>query len=392
MTSGLVQRRRRSSNAPARFTLQAGLVVALAALLWFMADNMFANLRQQGIASGWEFLSEPAGFSIIQTLIPYTPQSSYGRAFLVGLCNTLLVSFIGILLATVLGFTLGLARLSSNWLVRQIAGIYVEVIRNVPLLLQLFFWYFAVLRALPNARESLSWAGSFYLNNRGLYLPRPEWAEGSTAFSVIISATVLIFLARFLYRRLRNNPQKSSGSFSVIVGLSALVLLLVSTFTMGAPMTLEEPRFNRFNFTGGLVLLPEFVALIVALSTYTAAFIGEIVRAGILAVPLGQKEAARALGLSQSRVLRLVVIPQAMRVIIPPLTNQYLNLTKNSSLAVAIAYPDLVSVFAGTTLNQTGQAVEIIALTLAVYLTISLVTSLAMRLYEIRLRGGRLHA
>jgi general L-amino acid transport system permease protein len=312
-------------------------------------------------------------------LIEYSEQSTYGRAFLVGLLNTLLVSALGIVLATVLGFVIGVARLSRNWLIARLATVYIETIRNLPLLLQIFFWYFAVIRTLPGPRESLSLWNSVYLNNRGLYVPAPvPGPEFWWAMIVVLASAALAWFLR---------PRETRPSRPVAVGGPAAALLILA-FAMLASW--EIPALRGFNFAGGWVLIPELVALLVALTTYTAAFIAEIVRAGIESVPRGQVEAAEALGLSPRQTLTRIVIPQALRVIVPPLANQYLNLTKNSSLAAAIAYPDLVSVFAGTVLNQTGQAVEVIAITMAVYLAISLAISAGMNLYNRALarRGG----
>jgi general L-amino acid transport system permease protein len=302
------------------------------------------------------------------------------------LLNTLLVSSLGIVFATVLGFVVGIARLSPNWLVARLAGGYVEFIRNLPLLFQILFWYLAVLSTLPGPRQSLSLFGQIFLSNRGVVLPRPvpgdDFLYVAGAFALGVVATIM--LALWGRRRQARTGQPFAllwPSIALIVGLPLAIFLLA-----GSPLTLDQPRLQGFNFIGGVRLIPEFVALLIGLTTYTAAFIAEIVRAGILAVPRGQTEAAAALGLRRGHILRLIVLPQAMRVIIPPLTNQYLNLTKNSTLAVAIGYPDLVAVFAGTTLHQTGQAIEIIAITMAVYLAISLATSLIMNWYNARIR------
>ncbi|MDP6788887.1 MAG: amino acid ABC transporter permease, partial [Rhodospirillales bacterium] len=325
----------------------------------------------RGIASGFEFLGRTAGFSIGESLIPYSEEHSYGRAFLVGLLNTILVAVVGVVLATILGFIVGIARLSSNWLLSKLAGVYIEIMRNIPVLLQIFFWYFAVLRTVPSPRQSLSFFDSFFLNKRGLYTPAPIFESGfwliPTAFLVAIVA--IFFLARWARRR-QDLTGRQFPVFSTSMGLFFGLPFLAAVFT-GFPLSWEYAELKGFNFQGGMVLTPEFMALLVALSMYTASYIAEIVRAGIMAVSHGQTEAARALGLRPGPTLRLIIVPQALRVIIPPLTSQYLNLTKNSSLAAAIAYPDLVLVFAGTTLMQTGQAVEIIAITMAVYLFLS---------------------
>jgi general L-amino acid transport system permease protein len=357
-------------------------VVAFAA---YIVHNTIDNLSRQGIASGFGFLRQPAGFAIPQTLIDYSELSSNGRVFWVGLLNTVLVAAIGIVFATILGFVIGLARLSSNWLIARLATVYIEVIRNIPVLLQILFWYFAVLQALPQPRDSIALLGDlFFLNNRGFYTPKPifEAGFGWVALVFLAALVAVIGLARWARRR---HDATGQPFHTVYLGLGLLVGLPLVTFVLaGAPLTFEHPEMGRFKLQGGLVLLPELVALTLALSTYTAAFIAEIVRAGILSVSHGQIEAAHALGLKHGPTLRFVVIPQALRVIIPPLTSQYLNLTKNSSLAVAIGYPDFVNVFTGIVLNQTGQAVEVIAMTMGVYLTLSLLTSALMNWYNQR--------
>ena len=362
----------------------AGQLAFAGLLAWLAFDivtNAQDNLRAQHIASGFGFLSGTAGFSVNQALIRYSEADTYLRVFEVGLLNTLLVSIIGIVFATILGFAVALGRLSPNWLLAKLSEGYVEIIRNLPLLFQLLFWYLAVLAALPNPRQSLSVFGLAFLNNRGFVVPHVVPEAGGGVFVVAILAAIAASLLmrayarRRLYRygeRLRVWPL----ALTLLVGLPLLSIIL-----FGAPASFDVPVLRGFNFAGGTRVTPEFVALTIALSTYTAAFISEIVRGGLLAVPRGQMEAGASLGLSRPAILRLVIIPQAMRLILPPLTNQYLNLTKNSSLAVAIGYPDLFSVFAGTTLSQTGQAVEIIAMTMAVYLAISLVTSALMNLY-----------
>jgi len=364
-------------------------LVLLALVLWFgyeFALNAKANLDAQRITSGFGFLDTTAGFSVNQSLIPYNETDTYGRVFLVGLLNTLLVAGIGIVLATTLGFIIGITRLSPNWLIARLAGGYVELIRNLPLLFQILFWYLAVLGTLPGPRQSISIFGEIFLNNRGVIVPAPVAGEGAgyvvAAFALGVIAAIAL---RFWVRRRQDRTGQPFPLFwtclALVVGLPLVVLVAT-----GFPISFQKPELRGFNFVGGIRLLPEFVALLIALATYTAAFIAEIVRAGILAVPRGQTEAALALGLRRGATLRLIVVPQALRVIIPPLTNQYLNLTKNSSLAVAVGYPDLVAVFAGTTLSQTGQAIEIIAITMAVYLAISLITSALMNWYNAHIR------
>ncbi|HET6926545.1 MAG TPA: amino acid ABC transporter permease [Hyphomicrobiaceae bacterium] len=363
---------------------QIVLLVALAALFWMIISNTAANLRRQNIASGFGFWNTTAGFDISQTLIPYTNTSTYGRVFWVGLTNTLLVAAIGVVFATIVGFMMGIARLSTNWLIARLATVYVETIRNIPLLLQLFVWYFAVLKNLPPPRQSLELMG-VVLNLRGLYLPEPLPQAGFEVPLAVLALGVLASIGIAIWARRR---QRLTGA-QFHTGLAAFALIVlapVATFFLaGAPLEFEYPTLRGFNYTGGIVVLPELLALLLGLVIYTGAFIAEIVRAGIQGVPKGQKEAANAIGLSAGQTLRLVVIPQAMRIIIPPLTSNYLNLIKNSSLAVAIAYPDLVSVFAGTVLNQTGQAVEVILITMLVYLSLSLFTSLLMNWFNARM-------
>jgi general L-amino acid transport system permease protein len=360
-------------------------LLLLAAVLWLgfeFALNAKANLDAQKISSGFGFLDNTAGFGINQSLIPYNESDTYGRVFFVGLLNTLLVAAIGIVLATILGFVVGDARLSRNWLVARLAGGYVELIRNLPLLFQILFWYLAVLGTLPGPRQSISLLGEIFLNNRGIILPAPVAGEGAGAVIAVFALSVIAAIALRLWAKRRQI--RTGRQFPLFWSSLALVVgpPLVALVAMGFPIGFERPELRGFNFVGGVRLLPEFVALLLALTTYTAAFIAEVVRAGVLAVPRGQTEAAFALGLRRGLTLRLIVVPQALRVIVPPLTNQYLNLTKNSSLAVAVGYPDLFAVFAGTTLHQTGQAIEIIAITMAVYLAISLFTSALMNWYN----------
>jgi len=365
---------------------QVVLCAAIVFLAYSAVRNAADNLARAHIASGLGFWNQTAGFDISQTLIEYSAQAgTYGRAFWVGLLNTLLVAVLGIFFATIVGFIVGIARLSKNWLVGKIATSYVELIRNVPLLLQLLFWYNAVLKALPGTRESLAIPGGGFLNNRGLFLPQPVF-EPAARFALI--ALVLGVVAAIGYRVWARRRQMRTGQQAPVLWVTlglVIALPLVVLALSGFPVSFNFPEAGRFNMRGGMEMLPEFMALLFGLVIYTAAFIAEVVRAGIRSVSKGQTEAAYSLGLRPGPTLRLVVIPQAMRVIIPPLTSQYLNLTKNSTLAVAIGYPDLVQIFAGTVLNQTGQAVEVIVITMAVYLTISLVTSALMNLYNRRM-------
>jgi general L-amino acid transport system permease protein len=367
------------------FALQVLFVVVLAFIGSEILTNVRANLESQRIASGFGFLVNTAGFDVNQSLIPYSGSDTYTRVFFVGLLNTLLVAIIGIFFATLIGFMVALGRLSPNWLLSRIAGGYVELIRNLPLLFQILFWYLAVLGALPPPRQSISLFGSFFLSNRGLVVPTPIFHPGLNAVTI---AFVIAILASAMLRSYARRQLFQSGRvltiWPYVVGM-LVGLPLIASLLFGAPISFEMPELKGFNFSRGSRIIPEFVALAFALSTYTGAFIAEVVRAGILSVHRGQMEAGLSLGLTRGATLRLIVIPQALRVILPPLTSQYLNLTKNSSLAVAIGYPDLVAVFAGTALNQTGQAIEIIAITMGVYLTVSLVTSAIMNFYGWRI-------
>ena len=364
--------------------MQIVLCTVLMLLAYGAIHNAAENLARAKIASGFGFWNVTAGFDISQTLIDYDPQTStYGRAFWVGLLNTLLVAGLGILFATILGFSIGIARLSRNFLVERLATAYVELIRNIPLLLQLLFWYNAVLKALPEIAMSLALPGGILVNNRGLFLPRLEAPDGAQlveALGLSVMAAVVFNLAAARSTRLG-----AAVAMRIVITIAiALMLPVAIFFAMGTSFDCAYPQVGRFNVRGGIEVLPEFAALLLGLSIYTAAFIAETVRAGLMSVSRGQIEAAKALGLRPAQALRLIVIPQAMRVIIPPLGNQYLNLTKNSSLAVAIGYPDLVQIFAGTVLNITGQAIEVIVLTMAVYLSFSLITSLVMNFYNAR--------
>lgn len=359
---------------------QAALLGAVVWLGYELVVNARSNLYAQ---TGFGFFKETAGFSVAQALIPYNESDSYGRVFVVGLLNTLLVSALGIFFATILGVFLGIARLSPNWLLARLAGAYVELVRNLPLLFQILFWYLAVIASLPSPRQAISISGQVFLSNRGLFVPRPDFQDGSMLIATALALGVALTVGVFLWIKKRRGP---NGRFRAGAAMLALAICLIgfAIAIEGLPIRLESPQLRGFNFVGGIRILPELAALLVALSTYTAAFIAEIVRAGIQAVPRGQVEAAYSVGLRRGPALRLIVIPQALRVIIPPLTSQYLNLIKNSSLAYAVGYPDLVSVFAGTTLNQTGQAIEIIAITMGVYLLISLLMSALMNWYNMR--------
>ncbi|MFV3285093.1 amino acid ABC transporter permease [Pseudomonas sp. NY15356] len=364
---------------------QVVTVVFVVGLGWYLFHNTQANLQHRGITSGFDFLERSAGFGIAQHLIPYVESDSYARVFVIGLLNTLLVTFIGIILATVLGFVIGVARLSPNWMISKLATVYVEIFRNIPPLLQILFWYFAVFLTLPGPRGSINLDDTFFISNRGLNMPGATLAEGFWPF---VLALVLAVLAIVLMVRLANKRFDETGEpfhkfwvgLLMFIGIPGICVLL-----FGSPVHWEVPQLKGFNFVGGWVLIPELLALTLALTIYTAAFIAEIVRSGIRSVSHGQTEAARSLGLREGPTLRKVIIPQALRVIVPPLTSQYLNLAKNSSLAAGIGYPEMVSLFAGTVLNQTGQAIEVIAITMSVYLAISLSISLLMNWYNKRI-------
>lgn len=361
---------------------QFAAIIAVVAVVGYLIHNTIINLANRGITSGFGFLERSAGFGIVQHLIDYTEGDTYARVFMVGLTNTLLVSALCIVFASLLGFAVGLARLSDNWLLRKLSAIYIETFRNIPPLLQIFFWYFAVLRNLPGPRQALNAFDLAFVSNRGLYIPWPQYAPGTLPFLVALALSIIASLALFRFNR---KHQLKTGqlrrTWPAAAGLIVLLPLMAHTL-FGAGMHWDVPELRGFNFRGGFVMIPELAALTVALSIYTSSFIAEVIRAGIQSVPHGQSEAARSLGLPNPVTLRQVIIPQAMRVIIPPLTSQYLNVVKNSSLAAAIGYPDMVSLFAGTVLNQTGQAIETIAITMAVYLIISLTISLLMNLYN----------
>ena len=368
-------------------TLLLGCVVALA---YGAVDNVVINMRARGIPMGFGFWNDVAGFDINLHLTNYSNLSTYGQAFWVGLLNTLLIAVICIPLATVLGFVIGVARLSPNWLLSRFALVYTTIMRNTPLLLLLLFWYNAVLKSLPGPRQSISLGNVVFFNNRGLYLPLPVardpagWFVGAVLLAIAFATGFRLWARR---RQDRSGLQAPTALVAValIIGLPALV-----GAAAGAPFAFDVARLSGFNLKGGLQVIPEMAALVFGLVTFTAAFIAEIVRAGVLAVPAGQSEAAGALGLHRGLAMRLVVIPQAMRLITPPLTSQYLNIVKNSSLAVFIGYPDLVQIFAGTVLNQTQAAMQVMAITMAVYLVISLSAALALNVFNARytLKGG----
>lgn len=365
---------------------QIALAAAVVALFWWLANNVMRNIALVGRGVGFDFLDRVSGFAISFSLIPVDRSSTYFEIYLAGILNTLLVAVVGIFLATILGFIVGIGRLSSNWLIRKTAMVYIEVVRNVPLLLQLFFWYFAVLQAMPAVRESIYLPAGLVLNLRGLYVPQPLFDD---RFWIVLVALAVGIIGALLYRRYARGVLESTGNRMPVAlpAIGGLIVLVGAAWLLsGTQVGFSFPELKGFNFQGGFTVPPELTALLAGLVIYTSAFIGETVRAGILSVSHGQTEAAAALGLREDDRLRLVILPQALRVIIPPLTSQYLNLTKNSSLGAAIGFPELVSVFPGTTLNQTGRAIEVIALTMAVYLTFSLATSLFMNWYNARVR------
>jgi general L-amino acid transport system permease protein len=365
--------------------VQVIMVLVVGFFVYQIVDNTITNLNKRNISTGFGFFNKTAGFDLIQSLIPFSSEYSYGRALLVGLLNTLLVSILGITFATILGFILGIMRLSKNWLVSTIATLYIETIRNVPLLLQMFVWYGVVLKSLPGPREAHSFGEMFFLSNRGLSMPNPVWGEGAWLGMAGLAAGIAGAIALRSWARTRQAATGQAFPY-VLTGIAMIVVLpILGLLAAGWPVTFTYPVLGGFNFSGGKVIIPEFIALLVALSIYTASFIAEIVRAGIQAVSHGQSEAAHALGMRNGITTRLVVIPQAMRVIIPPLASQYLNLTKNSSLAVAIGYPDLVAT-GGTVLNQTGQAIEIVMIWMVVYLSLSLLTSSFMNWFNSRMK------
>jgi general L-amino acid transport system permease protein len=361
------------------------LILFFLLTIYFFANNAQINMKARNMNSGFDFLNTNSGFDIQFSLIDYDGSSSYGRAYLVGLLNTLLVAFFGIFFATILGFIIGVSRLSSNWIVNRLSLIYVELFRNLPLILQIFFWYFAVLRSLPSTEKSLIIFNFLIINLQGFYIPKFIITNSHYIFYGIIFALLTIFIIKYYANKIFYEHAKVVPVIKIFFFL-IVTLPVIFSLIGGVTISVEYPKliknFGIFNYLGGIKLIPEFLALVFSLSLYTSAFIAENVRAGILSINKGQKEAARSLGLNNSQSLNLIVIPQALRVIIPPTTNQYLNLTKNSSLAAAIGYPDLTGAFAGTALSQTGKAIEIIFIVMITYLTISLLISLILNWYN----------
>lgn len=373
-------------NEVRSFAFQLLALVAIAYFFYSAVDNMFVNIENRGIRTGFGFLNLESGFDIDEHLIEYSSTSSNLRVFYVGLINTILVSFIGIVFASLIGLIIGIARLSNNWLIAKLAGGYVELFRNIPILLQILFWYNILLISFPHPRKSIEFFDSIFINLRGIYLPKPVIESGFiwVFVALIVGIVLRVIIKRFLRKKHDEtgvNPQTFAYSLLLIVGLPTLVY-----WAVGTPLHFDYPALKGFNFSGGMSLSPEFLALVFALSIYTATYIAEAIRSGIESVDKGQKEAALAMGLTQSQSLKRVILPQALQVAIPPIINQYLNLTKNSSLATAIGYSELVSIFAGTVLNQVGQAVEIVLMTMAVYLTLSLLISLILNIVNHKIR------
>lgn len=362
------------------------LLLGLGYFFYSIVTNALENMRSQGIQTGYDFLDNPTGFDVLMKLIDYDSSDTYIRVFVVGLLNTILVSIIGIVLSTIVGFIMGVAHFSPNWLIRKAAIVYVEIFRNIPLLLQVFFWYGAVLASLPGARESLSIGEAIFLNIRGLYLPAFEGQAGSGFFwaSIAVAIIAVVLLKRWAKKR-----QVVTGQQFPVLWVSLALLLGFPIFVLavtGFPFTVELPALSGFNFRGGVTIIPELMALALSLTIYTGAFIAEAVRAGVQSVPNGQTEAARSIGLKESRIMSLIVVPQAMRVIVPLLNSEYQSLVKNSTLATAIGYPELFNIFVGTSLNVVGQAIEIIFMTIAVYFVINMTISLLMNVVNMSVK------
>ena len=361
-------------------------IVAFAALALYIAHNTAQNIEARGIKSGFDFLNQSAGFDITESPIPYTTKSTHWDVYKVGLINTLIISFFGIILTSILGLIIGVARLSNNWIISRLAATYVETFRNIPVLLQILFWYNVVLAAMPSVRQSYSFFNSVFINQRGIFIPKPIFLDGSIYIGIAV--VVAIIIGWFVHKWAKKRLEDTGKEFPVfLTNLALLIFLpLVVYFATGKPVNFDYPVLKGFNFVGGKTYTPEFLALLFALTIYTATFIAEAIRSGIEAVSKGQKEAAQALGLSKMQSLKLVILPQAIRVAIPPIISQYLNLIKNSSLAAAIGYPELVTVFAGTSLNVTGQALEIIAITMGTYLVISIIVSLVLNWFNHKMK------
>ncbi|WNY98951.1 ABC transporter permease subunit [Sulfurospirillum sp. 'SP'] len=361
-------------------------VIGLVAFLWYIGTNTVANIEQRGIQTGFGFLNGTAGFGIDQSPIPYTEENTHGRVFIVGLLNTIIIAFVGIICATLVGLIIGILRLSCNWLIAKLAKAYVDFFRNIPLLLQILFWYNVVLRAMPNPKQSFNFFDMIFINNRGLYFPLPEY---NTTFLMMVGSLFCALFAAIALNAWANKRKEATGEDFIVFPFAIGIFILfpvLAYFIGGAHLNFSFPELRGFNFKGGKTLSPEFLALTFALTIYTATFIAEAVRSGIEAVSHGQKEAAASMGFSPYQSLKLVILPQAIRIAIPPIINQYLNLIKNSSLATAVGYPEIVTVFAGTSLNQVGQAIEIISMTMLVYLIISLIVSALLNWFNHKMK------
>jgi len=361
-------------------------VIGLVAFLWYIGTNTVANIEQRGIQTGFGFLNGTAGFGIDQSPIPYTEENTHGRVFIVGLLNTIIIAFVGIICATLVGLIIGILRLSRNWLIAKLAKAYVDFFRNIPLLLQILFWYNVVLRAMPNPKQSFNFFDMMFINNRGLYFPLPEY---NTTFFMMVGSLFCALFAAIALNAWANKRKEATGEDFIVFPFAIGIFILfpvLAYFIGGAHLNFSFPELRGFNFKGGKTLSPEFLALTFALTIYTATFIAEAVRSGIEAVSHGQKEAAASMGFSPYQSLKLVILPQAIRIAIPPIINQYLNLIKNSSLATAVGYPEIVTVFAGTSLNQVGQAIEIISMTMLVYLIISLIVSALLNWFNHKMK------
>jgi len=361
-------------------------VIGLVAFLWYIGSNTVANIDQRGIQTGFGFLQGTAGFGIDQSPIPYTEEDTHGRVFIVGLLNTIIITVVGIIFSTLVGLLIGVLRLSRNWLIAKLAKAYIDFFRNIPLLLQILFWYNVVLRSLPSPKQSYGFFDIIFVNNRGLYFPQPIY---NTTFFIMLAGVFIALCASIILNKWANKRKENTGldffALPWVIGMF-LILPIIGYFASGANLHFSYPELQGFNFKGGKTLSPEFLALAFALSIYTATFIAEAIRSGIEAVGNGQKEAASSMGFSPYQSLKLVVLPQAIRIAIPPIINQYLNLMKNSSLATAVGYPEIVTVFAGTSLNQVGQAIEIIAMTMLVYLIFSLLVSALLNWFNHKMK------
>lgn len=374
-----------ADNKIRAFILQAFFVLLVIFLFYNAVDNLTNNIEERNITTGFSFLFNKAGFDINESIIAYSSEDSNLRAFYVGIINTLFVAAAGIFLSTIIGFIIGIARLSNNWLVSKMANAYIECFRNIPILLQILFWYNISLISLPLPNNSFNIFNSFFINKRGIYSPEPHFESG---FIWVFIVFILGIIASFIIKKYFKRKQEKTGIYTSTIAYSLAIIFIptiITFFLLNTPLSFTYPELKGFNFVGGMTLSPEFLALTTALSIYTATYIAEAIRSGIESVNKGQKEAASALGLNKLQSLKLVILPQALRVAIPPTINQYLNLTKNSSLAAAIGYPELMSVFGGTVLNQVGQAVEILGITMAVYLVISLFISFVLNIFNKKL-------